>query len=70
MNYADWTDEDWKRLISEARLAVSREYTDKQIRQIAFSYMQKGANGGGNAHGLMGTYIASCVDRVGREKVA
>jgi hypothetical protein len=37
---------------------------DDEIKQIAWSYMHHGADGGGNQHGLVGTMIASCVDAI------
>lgn len=64
MKHSDWTDEDWKRLVHEARIAIGGGYSDKEIREIAFSYMRNGTDEGGNADGLVGTYIARCVDRI------
>lgn len=64
MTYSDWRDEDWKRLIHEVRISIGGGYSDKQIREIAFSYMRSGADGGGNAYGLVGMYVARCVDRI------
>lgn len=66
MRYADWTDCEWKRLIDLCR-RDGVTLPEPEIRRAAFGYMQCGADGGGNQHGLAGTVIALNVDQVMRE---
>lgn len=66
--YSGWTDRDWVDLVRKVRAMtyteLSQDRFSEKVREIAFSYMQKGPDGGGNNHGLLGTLIAVCVDEV------
>lgn len=63
MAYSDWTDREWQTLLMLVR-EVPVQLSDEEIRKAAWSYMQHGADGGGNKLGIVGTHIAMCVDRV------
>lgn len=63
-NYASWTDATWDELFSKVRSKAPVSLSDQEIRDAAWSYMHNGADGGGNALGLLGTHIALCVDEV------
>lgn len=70
MAYANWTDREWDTLLKEVRACGPLPEglrTDDEIREVAFRYMGVGADGGGNAHGIYGTLIASCVDTVNKD---
>lgn len=69
MSYASWTDKDWRRLAELCR-KDGIVMSDDAIREAAWGYMHKGADGGGNRHGVVGTVIALNVDRVQEERHA
>jgi hypothetical protein len=67
MSYASWTDKEWERLTTLCRQDGITLKADA-IREAAWRYMQKGADGGGNRHGIVGTVIALNVDKVQEER--
>lgn len=62
--YSGWTDKDWADLLLKVRREAPTGLSKDEIREVAWSYMQRGPEGGGNAYGLFGTIIAICVDEV------
>lgn len=61
-----WEPKHWDRLAELCRqdgLAL----TDKELRDAAEGYMERGADGGGNRFGIVGTVVALNVDRVTKE---
>lgn len=65
--YESWREQDWLDLVHRCRedgVLVPTQH----ILRAATSYMERGADGGGNDLGLVGTIVALNVDKVQQER--
>lgn len=73
MTWKGWTEKDWDILIETCRELFAQwevqGMDDAEIRKAGESYMERGADGGGNRWGILGKIVANEMERIDRRKL-